>query len=605
MTSVSSSPSSAAPVTARAGAQHSNRTHPIIIRRLTVSRVTDVTPRMRRVTLTGEQLADFTVDGMPMAPFVSTGFDDHVKIVLASAGPVESVLPQQLPHAVEWHPCEQRIMRDYTPRRFDAAAGELDLDFVRHGDGPAATWAEQVSAGDTLHIVGPKSSLLLPTEVDRVVLVGDETALPAIGRYLDERPLPVPVDVVVQIGHLDARQELALTDRDTVSWLTGDSRDPAAGEALVAAARSVIDRPGTPFVWAGGENRAMLALRRWCHREQGLAKHHTKIIGYWTADPVVEAVAPVDADELLSPLPYLATRAALRTGVLGALAAGPRTPADLATDLGLAAGPLEPLLDYLLAVGVLQAPEPGTGDGDALVLGPVGEAVLDDDHLRNSLDETVEADVIDALIRLPDTLRGKQIGFGSAADHSIADLITRRSDAYAELITGADGLSFTGHSIRELPLLRDAAAVTLTGPGAAPLAGVLAGLPVTVVDASEVLDQVRAALTAEVPVLAEGTEPPAEVTVAASALGHRTDAEAAAVLEHVRTDHLVLIEEVYPRSPHDDHAAEHALLAAAMRGRRDADDYRRLLEDHGWECLDALEIGWNFTAWSARRNLLR
>src|SRR5699024_9042875 len=158
-------------------------------------------------------------------------------------------------------------------------------------------------------------------------------------------------------------------------WLTGDSRDPAAGEALVAAARSVIDRPGTPFVWGGGENRTTLALRRWCHRERGLARHHTKIIGYWTADPVVEAAAPVDADELLSPLPYLATRAAPRTAVLAALAAGPRPPADLLSDLGLAAGPLEPLLDYLLAVGVLQTAETGTSAGDALALGPAGEAV--------------------------------------------------------------------------------------------------------------------------------------------------------------------------------------------------------------------------------------
>lgn len=587
------------PTATRPGARHTNRTHPIIVRRLQVSRVEDVTPRMRRVILVGEQLDGFDHRGMPMAPFVSTGFDDHVKIVLASDGPVESVLPQQLPHAVEWQPCPRRIIRDYTPRRFDPGAGELALDFVRHGDGPAATWVERVRPGETLHLVGPKSSLVPPSEVDRVVLVGDETALPAIGRYLDERPLPVPVDVVVQIASLDARQELATTAADTVTWLTGGNDHASDGDQLVAAARSVIDRPGTPFVWAGGENQAMLALRRWCTREAGVPRSHVKILGYWTAQPAERSPEAPGVDALLSPVPYLATRAALRTGVLAALVRGPADPAALAAELGLAPEPLTVLVDYLVAIGVAT-----TATGGRIALGPAGEAVLDDDHLRNSLDDTVEAAVVEGLAQLPKLLRGNGIEFNSGIEFNkggtVGSLLARRPEHYAELIDGADGLSFTGRSVRELPVVRDAGSIILSGPGAPPLAPLLDGLPVVIADDAALLEVTREA-AGGIEMREFGTGPSAAVTVLAAALGHRTDDEAVALLTRVPSPDLVVVEEIHPRSPHDDHAAEHALLAAAMRGPRGEADYRRLVERCGWRCTETLVIGWNFTALVFRR----
>ena len=73
-------------------------------------------------------------------------------------------------------------MREYTPRRIDLVANELDIDFVLHGDGPASTWAAQAAPGQTLDIAGPRASMVVPDLFDSYLLIGDETAIPAIGR---------------------------------------------------------------------------------------------------------------------------------------------------------------------------------------------------------------------------------------------------------------------------------------------------------------------------------------------------------------------------------------------------------------------------------------
>src|SRR5690606_18511600 len=108
--------------------------------------------------------------------------------------------------------------RDYTPRRVDHTSGELVLDFVLHGEGPAAEWARRARPGDSLSFVGPKSSLVLPPDVSAVVLIGDETALPAIARFLDERPVRVPAHVVILTADRRAQLDLAVREEDTLRW---------------------------------------------------------------------------------------------------------------------------------------------------------------------------------------------------------------------------------------------------------------------------------------------------------------------------------------------------------------------------------------------------
>jgi hypothetical protein len=101
-------------------------------RSLTVREVQHLTPKMIRVSLEGAELAGF----------VSMGFDDHVKVILPPPGSDELVLPTMGPDGPIFpEGAPKPEMRDYTPRRYDAAAGVLDIDFAIHDAGPATTWA--------------------------------------------------------------------------------------------------------------------------------------------------------------------------------------------------------------------------------------------------------------------------------------------------------------------------------------------------------------------------------------------------------------------------------------------------------------------------------
>lgn len=114
-------------------------------------------PAMQRITFSGEDLRDF----------VSLSPDDHLKIVVpdSSGG---------------------SIRRDYTPRRYDSRTRTLVLDFALHAAGPAAQWALHARPGDGLQVCGPRGSAVIAPDVRRWLLIGDETALPAIGRRMED-----------------------------------------------------------------------------------------------------------------------------------------------------------------------------------------------------------------------------------------------------------------------------------------------------------------------------------------------------------------------------------------------------------------------------------
>ncbi len=96
---------------------------PRVMRRVWVTRVERLSPRMVRVTFTGDDLHAFAWNG-PAA---------HIKLIFPEDGQAEPAMPQ--PDG----PRPTRI-RTYTPRRFDPTVPELDVEFVLHGDGPASSW---------------------------------------------------------------------------------------------------------------------------------------------------------------------------------------------------------------------------------------------------------------------------------------------------------------------------------------------------------------------------------------------------------------------------------------------------------------------------------
>lgn len=251
---------------------------PLKLRMLTVGRVVRLTPRMVRVTLVGDDLADFQ----------SLDPDDHVKIFFPAPGATMPVVPTfgaggpQLPEG-----SPRPIARDYTPRRYDAAAGELDIDFVIHGEGPASTWAAQAVPGQVLGVAGPRGSHVVPYTFDWYLLCGDETVLPSIARRLKEFPAGARVIAFVEVA--DAAEEQPLTSRAKVelTWLHRDGAAPGTTDLLERAVRELAFPAGDYYAWISGEASSLRPIRRHLLQERGARKEWLHFSGHWkrgTAD---------------------------------------------------------------------------------------------------------------------------------------------------------------------------------------------------------------------------------------------------------------------------------------------------------------------------------
>jgi NADPH-dependent ferric siderophore reductase len=226
-------------------------------RELEVKHVDKIAAHMLRVTLGGD-----------LAGFTSLGFDDHIKLFF----PVAPAASGAEPHT---------LARDYTPRRYDAARNLLDIDFAIHDAGPATRWAETVKPGDALTIGGPRGSFIIPTNFDWHLLIGDETALPAIGRRLTELPLGTRVVVLAEVdGPADEIAFKTAADA-SVTFAHRDGAEAGASDVLAQTLKRMRLPPGDYYAWVACESLIAKALRVQLLAEHGANKKWMRAAGYW------------------------------------------------------------------------------------------------------------------------------------------------------------------------------------------------------------------------------------------------------------------------------------------------------------------------------------
>jgi NADPH-dependent ferric siderophore reductase len=235
-----------------------------------VRRTERLTPRMIRVVAGGEDLAAF-----PDTPHT----DRHVKVLFPRPGVryPESfdmdVIRAELPRE-QWP-----ATRTYTVRGFDRAAGELTIDFVHHGDtGLAGPWAAAARPGDVLRLIGPEGAYAPDPGADWHLLVGDESALPAIAAACERVAAGVPVHAVVEVADAAEEQPLSCPADLRVRWL---HRDPADPDRLVAAVRALRFPAGRVHAFVHGEAGLVRRVRRHLVGERGVPREHLSVSGYW------------------------------------------------------------------------------------------------------------------------------------------------------------------------------------------------------------------------------------------------------------------------------------------------------------------------------------
>ncbi|MDX2969070.1 siderophore-interacting protein [Kribbella solani] len=238
-----------------------------VCKRAVVRSTERITPHMIRVVLHSDDYAD-------------NGFSDHyVKLLFCKDG-VEYPEPLDLGVVRETYPAEQwPTMRTYTVRSWDEAARELTIDFVHHGDeGVAGPWAAAAQPGDVLWFNGPGGAYTPSATADWHLLVGDESALPAIGSAVEQLPPGARATVLLEVE--DETEEQKFGDVD-VRWFHRSAASGARGDALVAAVEALDFPAGTPHIFVHGEAGFVFRIRKNLFQERGLSRDQVSLSGYW------------------------------------------------------------------------------------------------------------------------------------------------------------------------------------------------------------------------------------------------------------------------------------------------------------------------------------
>jgi NADPH-dependent ferric siderophore reductase len=287
-----------------------------------VTRVVDLTPSFRRFTFTGDDLHEFA----------ETGWDQRIKLFL----PIPGHGFDRIPRGADWYtawreaPADERHpIRTYTIRDVRQQVSEIDVDVVLHGDaGPASRWAGHAQVGDPLAILGPNAAhpgpyggidFVPPAHADRLLLAGDETAVPAIASILERLPCDARGEALLEVPVTgDERLAIDPPPGVTVRWLPRDGA--AHGSLLVPAVEAACARlmPGeapvpdglepedvdidagllwevpvdhttgqplrqsaTLYAWLAGEAGAIKTLRRHLVGACGVDRKAVAFMGYW------------------------------------------------------------------------------------------------------------------------------------------------------------------------------------------------------------------------------------------------------------------------------------------------------------------------------------
>ncbi|MRG61239.1 siderophore-interacting protein [Agromyces sp. CFH 90414] len=237
-----------------------------------------ISPHFVRLTIEGEELAGWRHLGFDQWFRLAVPTSDHTRFDnLADTFNTAAYLKYlTLPRAT------RPVIRSYTVREFRPELRQMDIDFVVHGDeGVAGPWAGRLPVGDRLAIIDQGCGFK-QADADRTVLVGDESALPAVLGILRDLPRTTRGDALIEISDLDDRQDVDAPEGMELHWvLRAPGQAPA--EAALARLRDLPEFGGTVNAFAAGESKLATGARRHLVHDRGVPKASVVFCGYWRA----------------------------------------------------------------------------------------------------------------------------------------------------------------------------------------------------------------------------------------------------------------------------------------------------------------------------------
>lgn len=243
------------------------------VRRATVQRTERLSPHLVRVTLQGDDLAQ-----LPELAFT----DHYVKLLFAPEG-ADYAAPFDPDEVQATRPREQwPVTRTYTIHGLDRDAGTLLVDFVVHGDeGLAGPWAQRARPGDQIQFRGPGGAWAPAPDAAAHVLVGDESAWPAIQASLQRLPQGRPAHVLLEVENAAEHLPVPELPGVQVTWVHRDDHGGEFGSGLVQAVLALPELPAATHWFVHGNAEMIKQVRRHLFVELQVPREQVSISGYW------------------------------------------------------------------------------------------------------------------------------------------------------------------------------------------------------------------------------------------------------------------------------------------------------------------------------------
>ncbi len=203
----------------------------------------------------------------------------HVRLLLPPKGRTPVWPWMTASGGMAWPQGEDALMaRIYTLRSVDLTAGEIEIDFVLHPcEAPsAANWSTLCQPGDIAGMLGPAGHI--PPSSSRLLMLGDETALPAIARTCEALPTGADCEVLVEVDGPEDEMDLGWP----VTWLHRNGA-PRGTTSLLADAVKAREPSDGLYLWAAAEFGAFKEIRRHVRSVWNLPRERHSVVAYWRA----------------------------------------------------------------------------------------------------------------------------------------------------------------------------------------------------------------------------------------------------------------------------------------------------------------------------------
>lgn len=226
-----------------------------------VHNVIDLSPHMKRIVLSGDDLEGF--------PTNQEGA--HVKVVIPAPG--------ELVPKIRIGPNMKKFMRSYTIRYFDCAKNLLTIDFaVNDHVGVAANWAMNAQVGDYLGIAGPGPTKYTDYLAPWHLLIADLTALPALAVSLEKMPSDAVGYGLVQVPSEQDIQELQKPEGIDLKWVINSD---LTKNALLDELKLLQWKPGSPAIFIAAGSSQVKSMRDHVKKMPNFNSDKLYASGYW------------------------------------------------------------------------------------------------------------------------------------------------------------------------------------------------------------------------------------------------------------------------------------------------------------------------------------